>query len=158
MRGPFDVWAPRPGRVRLAIDGQAVEMSRGADDWWSPTVTLPDDATRYGYLLDDADRPVPDPRSRRLPDGVHGLSQAFDPSAYAWRDQGWTGRQLAGSVLYELHVGTFTREGTLDAALGHLDHLRSIGVDLVELLPVNAFNGTHNWGYDGVAWFAVSEE
>ena len=70
----------------------------------------------------------------------------------------WTGRQLAGSVIYELHVGTFTPEGTFDAALGKLDHLRSIGVDLVEVMPVNAFNGTHNWGYDGVLWSAVHEQ
>ena len=73
------------------------------------------------------------------------------------RDDAWTGRQLAGAVVYELHVGTFTPEGTLDAALGRLDHLTEIGVDLVELMPVNAFNGTHNWGYDGVGWFAVDE-
>ncbi len=88
---------------------------------------------------------------------MHELSRSYDPSAFAWTDQTWTGRQLAGAVLYELHVGTFTPEGTLDAAAGRLEHLRSIGVDLVELLPVNAFDGTHNWGYDGVGWFAVAE-
>ncbi|WP_447644694.1 alpha-amylase family glycosyl hydrolase [Nocardioides zeae] len=88
---------------------------------------------------------------------MHGLSRTFDPGAFTWTDAGWTGRQLPGSVVYELHVGTFTPEGTLDAAVGRLDHLLSIGVDLVELLPVNAFNGTHNWGYDGVGWFAVTE-
>ena len=86
------------------------------------------------------------------------LSRTFDPGAHEWTDGSWTGRQLAGSVVYELHVGTFTPEGTFDAALGRLDHLRSIGVDLVELLPVNAFNGTHNWGYDGVLWSAVHEQ
>jgi maltooligosyltrehalose trehalohydrolase len=88
---------------------------------------------------------------------VHALSRTFDPATHAWQDSAWTGRQLAGSVIYELHVGTFTPEGTFDAALGKLDHLRSIGVDFVELLPVNAFNGPHNWGYDGVLWSAVHE-
>ncbi len=111
----------------------------------------------YGYLIDDSDVPRPDPRSRRQPDGVHGRSRTFDPGVHVWGDEAWTGRQLAGSVIYELHLGTFTPEGTLDAALDRLDHLRSIGVDFVELMPVNAFNGTHNWGYDGVDWFAVDE-
>lgn len=167
MRGPFDVWAPLPSRVRLVCGdnagGGVVEMSRADDGWWTPAAPLPalgaDPEVDYGYLLDDDREPRPDPRSRRQPDndGVHGLSRRFDPSAYHWHDQAWTGRQLAGSVIYELHVGTFTPEGTLDAAVGRLDHLRSIGVDFVELLPVNAFNGTHNWGYDGVLWHAVHE-
>ena len=90
--------------------------------------------------------------------GCTGGRARSTTAAYAWTDGAWTGRQLAGAVLYELHVGTFTPEGTLDAALGRLDHLRDLGVDLVELLPVNAFNGTHSWGYDGVLWSAVHEE
>ncbi|WP_228941235.1 malto-oligosyltrehalose trehalohydrolase [Nocardioides sp. Leaf374] len=161
VRGPFDVWAPVPERVRLHVAGaEPVAMTRGDDGWWTPAGAVPGaDAgpVDYGYLLDDDDTPRPDPRSRRQPDGVHGLSRSFDPSAYAWGDGAWTGRQLAGSVVYELHVGTFTPEGTLDAALGRLDHLVDLGVDLVEVMPVNAFNGTHNWGYDGVAWYAVDE-
>ncbi len=88
---------------------------------------------------------------------MHGLSRVFDPRAHAWRDRGWTGRQLAGGVVYELHIGTFTPEGTLDAAIGRLDHLVDLGVDFVEVLPVNAFNGEWNWGYDGVLWYAVQE-
>jgi maltooligosyltrehalose trehalohydrolase len=87
---------------------------------------------------------------------VHGLSRR-DPMTYEWQDAAWTGRQLAGSVIYELHIGTFTPAGTLDSAIERLDHLVDLGVDLVEVMPVNAFNGTHNWGYDGVAWFAVAE-
>ncbi len=159
-RGPFDVWAPRPQRVRLTIAGEVVEMVRADGGWWTPSEPVPDPSkgeVDYGYLLDELETPRPDPRSRRQPDGVHGLSRTWDPGAHEWRDQSWTGRQLAGAVIYELHLGTFTPEGTLDAALGRLDHLRSIGVDLVELMPVNSFNGTHNWGYDGVAWFAVDE-
>lgn len=166
-RGPFDVWAPKPTRVRLLVDGDGgtvVEMERGDDGWWTPAGPLPPRAADpaaecdYGYLLDDDPEPRPDPRSRWQPGGVHELSRRFDPAAYSWGDQAWTGRQLAGSVIYELHLGTFTPEGTLDAAAGRLDHLRSLGVDFVELLPVNAFNGTHNWGYDGVAWFAVQQD
>lgn len=157
----FDVWAPRAGTVTLQIgagdDATRVPMIRKADDWWTPAVPVPLGEVDYGYLVDDADRPLPNPRSRRQPDGVHGLSRTFDPTAHTWTDTAWTGRQLAGSVIYELHVGTFTPEGTFDAALGRLDHLRSIGVDFIELMPVNAFNGTHNWGYDGVLWSAVHE-
>ena len=156
--GPFDVWAPRPDRVRLVLDGETLPMARAEDGWWSPETAIgePPTSVDYGYLLDDDPDPRPDPRSRRQPGGVHALSR-WDRTTYDWNDSGWTGRQLAGSVIYELHVGTFTPEGDLDAAIGKLDHLRSIGVDLVELMPVNAFNGTHNWGYDGVGWFAVHE-
>ncbi len=163
-RGPFDVWAPRPDRVRLLcgdnVGGTVVEMECRDDGWWTPAEPLPRAVDHpdvdYGYLLDDDPEPRPDPRSRRQPGGVHELSRR-DRTTYDWADSGWTGRQLAGSVIYELHVGTFTPQGDLDAAIGKLDHLRDIGVDFVELMPVNAFNGTHNWGYDGVGWFAVHE-
>jgi len=161
-RGPYDVWAPRPERLRLAVGDRVVEMTRGSDDWWTPSEPVPGPAPAtqvdYGYLVDGDHDPRPDPRSRRLPAGVHGRSRTYDAAAHVWQDSSWTGRQLAGSVIYELHVGTFTPEGTLDAALTRLEHLASIGVDFVELLPVNGFNGRHNWGYDGVAWFAVTEE
>nr|BFE69471.1 malto-oligosyltrehalose trehalohydrolase [Actinoplanes digitatis] len=88
---------------------------------------------------------------------MHGPSRVYDHSAFGWTDGAWTGRQLPGSVLYELHVGTFTAEGTFDAAAARLDHLADLGVDLVELLPVASFNGEHNWGYDGVCWYAPHE-
>ncbi len=152
----FEVWAPRPGLVRLECDGATHEMERDADGWWRADVPVSGEAD-YGFLLDDDPTPRPDPRSRRQPDGVHGLSRTYDPATFAWTDQGWTGRQLAGSVVYEMHVGTFTPSGTLDSAIERLDHLADLGVDLVEVMPVNAFNGTHNWGYDGVGWHAVSE-
>ncbi len=157
-RGRFDVWAPRPTTVRLSVGDDVVPMRRGDDGWWTPDGPVPDGEVDYGYLLDDSSTPVPDPRSRRQPHGVHERSRTFDPTTYDWSDGAWTGRQLAGAVIYELHIGTFTPEGTFDAALGKLDHLRSIGVDFVEVMPVNAVNGTHNWGYDGVLWSAVHEQ
>ena len=159
-RGPFDVWAPHASRLRLSVGDETVELQHTDRGWWTPSEPVPDPTKGdidYGYLIDDADAPVPDPRSRRQPAGVHQRSRTHRPEAFAWTDEQWTGRQLAGAVIYELHLGTFTPEGTLDAALGRLDHLRSIGVDFVELMPVNSFNGTHNWGYDGVDWFAVDE-
>lgn len=161
-RGPLDVWAPRPQRVRLQVGAgggqRVVDMTRDTDGWWTPAGPVPTDGpVDYGYLLDDDPEPRPDPRSRRQPGGVHGLSRR-DTTTYEWGDAAWTGRQLAGSVIYELHVGTFTPTGTLDSAIERLDHLVDLGVDLVEVMPVNAFNGTHNWGYDGVAWFAVHEQ
>lgn len=175
-RAPYAVWAPLPDRVRLVLrpvteaDADAtpagasyeiVEMARDDDGWWTPTEPVPVvGEVDYGYLLDDDSDPVaalPDPRSLRQPDGVHGLSRTVDLAAHAWGDDRWRGRPLAGSVIYELHVGTFTPDGTLDAAIERLDHLRSLGVDLVELMPVNAVNGTWNWGYDGVLWSAVHE-
>ncbi len=112
---------------------------------------------RYGFLLDDDPTVLPDPRSARQPDGVHECSavHALDPEA--WTDADWTGRPLPGAVFYELHIGTFTPDGTFDAAIERLDHLVDLGVTVVELMPVNAFDGIHNWGYDGVLWYAVHE-
>jgi maltooligosyltrehalose trehalohydrolase len=156
-RGRFDVWAPLPARVRLSVGDDVVPMRRDDDGWWSPVAPTPEGEVDYGFIVDDGPEPLPDPRSRRQPGGVHQRSRTFDPAAFSWTDGSWTGRQLAGSVIYELHIGTFTPEGTFDGALGRIDHLRSIGVDLVEVMPVNAFNGTHNWGYDGVLWYSVHE-
>ncbi|MES2169436.1 MAG: malto-oligosyltrehalose trehalohydrolase [Actinomycetota bacterium] len=151
----FEVWAPVPARVTLLLDGVRHPMTRVDDGWWSAPDGLAGDD--YGYLLDDDGHPLPDPRSRRQPVSVHELSRTFDASAFGWTDADWTGRQLAGAMIYELHLGTFTQEGTLDAAIGRLDHLVSLGVGFVELLPVNGFNGDHNWGYDGVLWYTVDE-
>jgi maltooligosyltrehalose trehalohydrolase len=150
----FEVWAPRPELVRLQLGERIVAMKRGAGGWWSPAEPVewrPDLA--YGYLLDDDPRLRPDPRSRRQPDGVHGASMTVALP----EPQPWPGRALPGGVIYELHIGTFTREGTLDSAIARLDHLVELGIDFVEVLPVNAFNGVHNWGYDGVLWYAVQE-
>ncbi|MFK4295300.1 maltooligosyltrehalose trehalohydrolase [Arthrobacter sp. GAS37] len=154
----FDVWAPFAESVTLLAEGQHHEMRSldgGAAGWWTADVPRRP-GTDYGYLV-NGEGPFPDPRSQRQPDGVHALSRTFDASSYAWNDADWAGRGLGGAVIYELHLGTFTPEGTLDAAVEKLDYLVELGIDFVELLPVNAFNGPHNWGYDGVLWFAVHE-
>jgi maltooligosyltrehalose trehalohydrolase len=150
----FELWAPAPESVTLLLDGERHPMSRQDDGWWAAPHGLT--GTDYGYLLDDDESPVPDPRSRRQPVSVHGLSRTVEHD-FAWTDSSWRGRQLAGGIIYELHLGTFTPEGTLDSAIERLDHLVSLGVDFVELLPVNGFNGDHNWGYDGVLWYTVDE-
>ncbi|HEX3196096.1 MAG TPA: malto-oligosyltrehalose trehalohydrolase [Propionibacteriaceae bacterium] len=162
----FVVWAPHRSSVTLMIkkvsDSTPVKVAMERDDegWWIPAEPLPDDGIGefdYGFVLDDSDIVLPDPRSRRQPNGVHGWSRTFDADEFGWSDQKWTGKQLAGCIIYELHVGTFTTEGTLTAAIERLDHLVKLGIDFVELMPVNAFNGPHNWGYDGVHWYAVHE-
>jgi maltooligosyltrehalose trehalohydrolase len=152
----FEVWAPEK-TVRLLVDGQERAMERGAGGWWRLDVPQAGPGSDYAYVLPDHDAPLPDPRSRWQPGGVHGPSRVYDHAAFPWSDGAWTGRQLPGAVLYEMHVGTFTTEGTFDAAVERLDHLVALGVDLVELLPVNSFNGEYNWGYDGVCWFAPHE-
>ena len=152
----FEVWVPEK-TVRLRVDGTDREMERGDDGWWRLDVPEAGPGTDYAYLLPGHDGALPDPRSAWQPGGVHGPSRVYDHSAFAWTDGSWTGRQLPGAVLYELHVGTFTPQGTFDAAIERLDHLVDLGVDLVELLPVNSFNGEYNWGYDGVCWYAPHE-
>jgi maltooligosyltrehalose trehalohydrolase len=149
----FEVWAPRPDRVELVLDQVRTPMQRGDDGWWWAEVTDAGPGTRYGYSLDGGP-PRPDPRSMHQPDGVDGLSAVVDHGAFAWTDHAWRGVPLAGAVLYELHVGTFSDAGTFDGAIEHLPHLVELGVDAVELLPVAEFSGSRGWGYDGVDLFA----
>ncbi len=153
----FEVWAPERDRVRVLVDGTTRPMVRDDAGWWRATVAEAGPSSSYAFLLDDDPTPLPDPRSLRQPAGVHGASRVYDPDSFIWTDHSWTGRQLAGSVLYELHIGTFTAEGTFGSAIERLDHLVGLGVDLVEVLPVNAVDGPRNWGYDGVGWYAVTE-
>lgn len=152
----FAVWAPVPRMVRLDVDGALTDMSRTDDGWWRAVVDC-DPEARYGFVLGDDPTVLPDPRSPRQPDGVHGPSQLWDANAFHWTDDRWTGRSIEGSVIYELHTGTFTSAGTFDAAIEKLDYLVDLGADFVQLMPVNAFNGEYGWGYDGVLWYAVHE-
>lgn len=151
----FAVWAPKPDTVRLDVDGSVSPMTRDEDGWWRAEVDAAPDA-RYGFLLDDDPTPLPDPRSPRQPEGVHERSQLWERPP-ARTDESWTGRSVQGAVIYELHIGSFTPAGTFDSAIDRLDHLVDLGVDFVEVMPVNAFSGTHGWGYDGVLWYAVHE-
>ena len=152
----FRVWAPKPELVRLDVDGAVHAMTRSDDGWWHTTVAAPSGA-RYGYLLDDDPTVLPDPRSARQPDGVHARSQLWDSTDAIWTDDDWPGRSVEGAVIYELHIGTFTADGTFDSAIEKLDYLVDLGIDFVELMPVNSFAGTHGWGYDGVLWYSVHE-
>jgi maltooligosyltrehalose trehalohydrolase len=158
----FRVWAPFAERMRVRTRIHGLQpfdtvMRREHDGWWTVEVPQADPGTDYGYLIDDATAARPDPRSRWQPNGVHELSRVYDTHAYTWSDRGWTGRDLPGAVIYEMHIGTFTPEGTFDGAIGHLDHLAELGITHVEVMPVNAVNGVWNWGYDGVGWYAVHE-
>jgi malto-oligosyltrehalose trehalohydrolase len=159
----FSVWAPAVRRVEIDVAGQQYPMTLetpgtpdGHSGWWS--VDVPDVAVGidYGFRLDDGEL-LPDPRSPRQPFGVKGPSRTYDHSAFHWTDGRWRGGALHGSVIYELHVGTFTEEGTFDAAIERLDHLRALGIHTVELMPVAAFPGHHGWGYDGINLWAVHE-
>ncbi|KAB2351631.1 malto-oligosyltrehalose trehalohydrolase [Actinomadura rudentiformis] len=163
MTTTFEVWAPGAERVQVAT-GNGAKLVRHAmrpveerPGRWRAEVADAGHGTDYGFVLDDVDEVLPDPRSLWQPYGAHGVSRVYEHDRFAWTDQSWRGRPLRGSVLYELHIGTFTPEGTLDAAIGKLDHLVSLGVDAVELMPMASFPGTQGWGYDGVHLWAVHE-
>jgi len=130
-------------------------MRPAGGGWWEDAASLAH-GERYAFRLDGGD-PLPDPRAVWLPDGVNAPAAAYDHAVFAWTDHGWRGRPLAGGVVYELHLGTFTPEGTLDAAGLRLPYLAGLGVTHVELLPVAAFDGERGWGYDGVGVWAVHE-
>ncbi|MER5405859.1 malto-oligosyltrehalose trehalohydrolase [Streptomyces sp. NPDC002769] len=152
----FEVWAPQADRVALHCEGATSALERDPEraGWWTGDAEARD-GTRYGFAVDDG--PVlPDPRSRRQPDGPDGVSAVVAQDRYAWRAE-WAGRPLPGAVLYELHVGTYTPEGTLDSAAERLGHLAELGVTHVELMPLCPFPGRHGWGYEGVSLWAVHE-
>jgi len=152
----FRIWAPAASQAEVELSGKRLQLSRADGGWWEVTAAGAAADARYGFRLDGGDL-LSDPRSLRQPDGPGGLSQCYDQTAFDWTDDGWRGGPLPGSVIYELHVGTFTAEGTFEAAIKRLDHLRDLGVDVVELMPVTAFPGRHGWGYDGISLWAVHE-
>jgi len=138
--------------VAVAVGDEQIPMTEQQDGWWQGPELDP--GTDYWFVLDDNGEKLPDPASRWQPDGVHGPSRVYDQDAYAWHDADWAGRDLPGSVIYELHIGTFTEGATFDSAIDRLPHLVDLGITHVEVLPINAVNGTWNWGYDGVDWYA----
>ncbi|MCZ7660864.1 MAG: malto-oligosyltrehalose trehalohydrolase [Xanthobacteraceae bacterium] len=149
----FRLWAPKHDRILLRIDADEREMQRREGGWHALHVDGLGAGARYGFVLPDGLR-VPDPASRFQPQDVHGPSEVVDPHAYRWNDAAWKGRPWEECVLYELHVGAFTPEGTFRAAIDRLDHLADLGITAIELMPVADFPGVRNWGYDGVLPFA----
>jgi maltooligosyltrehalose trehalohydrolase len=152
----FAVWAPHAGDVAVQVGESVSPMSPQARGWWAADVASAGHYSEYAFRVDGGE-PIPDPRSPWQPRGVDGPSRVYDQERYQWSDPGWRGLALPGSALYELHVGTFTPEGTFDGAAARLDHLVELGVDGVELLPCNGFAGERGWGYDGVDLYAVHE-
>ena len=159
----FRVWAPKPSKLELILQGadgqgpgggqRVIELENAEHGYRQAHVSDTGVGTRYGYRI-DGEGPYPDPCSRSQPDGVHGLSEVLDASAFAWTDDAWIAPEFADLVLYECHIGTLTTEGTFDAAATLMAELRGIGFTAVELMPIATFPGRWNWGYDGTQLFA----
>jgi maltooligosyltrehalose trehalohydrolase len=155
----FRVWAPLRTRVDVVLsrgDGggeSAHPLAREEGGYWSGVVDEARAGSLYRFRLDGGGA-FPDPASRFQPEGPHGPSMVVDPAAYAWKDAHWRGTSIPGQVIYELHVGTLTREGTWRAAIGELARLADLGVTLLEVMPVADFPGAFGWGYDGVNLYA----
>jgi len=150
----FRLWAPECDAVGLCIDdGPPIPMSRCGDGWFEQIVAEAGAGTRYHFAVKDGMR-VPDPASRFNPDDVHGASEVVDPAFFHWQDANWRGRRWEEAVVYELHVGTFSPEGSFAGVIERLDYLVELGVTAIELMPVADFPGARNWGYDGALPFA----
>jgi maltooligosyltrehalose trehalohydrolase len=153
----FRVWAPAAQGVTLRLTNE-----HDARDWPMQSVdgqhfalqAFARAGDRYFYIVDQ-NKPVPDPVSRLLPEGVHGPTEIVDAENFSWNDANWRGLPLEEYVIYELHIGTFTPEGTFDAAIAQLPYLKKLGITVIEIMPVGAFPGARNWGYDGVSPYAV---
>ncbi|MGA2370355.1 MAG: malto-oligosyltrehalose trehalohydrolase [Candidatus Korobacteraceae bacterium] len=153
----FRVWAPWQREITLRLRRasaapQNLSMRRDGEDFVGIATASAGD--RYTYVLADG-TVVPDPVSRFLPDGVHGTTEIVDPAAFRWSDDEWRGLALRDYVIYELHVGTFTPDGTFDGVIGKLEYLKRLGITVIEIMPVAACPGARNWGYDGVSPYAV---
>jgi maltooligosyltrehalose trehalohydrolase len=154
----FRVWAPEHSQMDLVLTGDKAQlhpMQAEPAGYWSVCLPQVSAGTRYKFRIDGGDW-YPDPSSRYQPDGPHGDSQVVDPAKFAWSDAGWTGVSPACAVIYELHIGTFTKAGTWSAACDQLPFLAELGITLLEVMPVNDFAGNFGWGYDGVNEYAPS--
>jgi maltooligosyltrehalose trehalohydrolase len=149
----FRVWAPHAERVQLLVDGSLVPMAPQQNGYWHCENADARHGTDYAFVLDGGD-PLPDPRSSWQPSGVHARSRVVDHSRFQWSDAEWRPWVFSSAIIYELHIGTFTPEGTFDGAAGRLEYLKRLGITHVELMPVAEFSGEWGWGYDGVDLFA----
>lgn len=153
----FRVWAPEKDSVQLHVVfpfDQFFPMKKDAWGFFTVSIDNPGSPLRYFYQLEEGEE-FPDPASRFQPEGVHGPSETVDHHAFTWQDAEWKGLPLEDTILYELHVGTFTPEGTFEAIIPRLDALKEVGINAIELMPVAQFPGSRNWGYDGVYPYAV---
>ena len=154
----FGIWAPKAQKMAVKVNTNIMPLKgpnkRG---WWTLEVEAAGHNDDYAFLIDDDPTPYPDPRSQSQANGVHGMSRLYDHRAFKWHDQTWRGVPKAGAILYELHIGTFSKEGTFDGAISHLDYLADLGITHIELLPIVEFAGQRGWGYDGVSIFATHE-
>jgi maltooligosyltrehalose trehalohydrolase len=150
----FRVWAPKARTVEVKIEQDRFPLKECDRGWWSAAVPMAGPGTDYLFVINGEEPAVPDPRSSWQPYGVHGASRVFDHAAFEWTDASWQAPPLSSAIIYELHVGTFTPDGTLESAESRLDYLKDLGVSHVELMPVAAFPGKWGWGYDGVDLYA----
>jgi maltooligosyltrehalose trehalohydrolase len=153
----FTVWAPEKQKMKLHIvhpSEHKIEMQKDDEGYFTTEVRTPA-GTRYLYIIDDAEKGSPDPCSQYQPEGVHGASEVIDHKEYKWDDTGWKVPAFEDIILYELHIGTFTEQGTFESAIEKLDLLTEVGINAIEIMPVAQFPGSRNWGYDGVYPYAV---
>ncbi|HEV3114524.1 MAG TPA: malto-oligosyltrehalose trehalohydrolase [Candidatus Binataceae bacterium] len=151
------VWAPNAQRVAVQLDGRRLAMEKEGGEargWWRLRSAEATAGADYAFIIDDDERPLPDPRSPWQPQGVHSPSRIVDHDAFTWTDGDFAAPALSDAIIYELHIGTFTAQGTFESAIARLDHLVELGVTHVELMPVPQFPGARGWGYDGVDLFA----
>jgi maltooligosyltrehalose trehalohydrolase len=153
----FRVWAPKPTRVEVVLNGGGLprSLSQEMNGYWSGSIHDAEEGMTYQYRLEGTQL-CPDPCSRFQPEGPHGPSQIVNPSTYQWHDGGWKGVRMHGQVIYELHIGTFTPAGTFNSAITQLDELKALGITVIEVMPVAEFPGRWNWGYDGVDLYAAA--
>jgi maltooligosyltrehalose trehalohydrolase len=149
----FRVWAPEAVQVEIKIGSDLFPMTAGEDGWWFAALPLSRAGIDYAFIL-EGDEPLPDPRSPWQPNGIHGFSRTMDHDAFSWTDRHWRAQPFSSAIVYELHIGTFTPQGTFLAAIGKLHHLVALGITHLELMPLAEFSGNRGWGYDGVDLYA----
>ncbi len=154
----FSIWAPNASHLQIVVDGTPYPMQLQPNGYWYAGIASADHGSDYAFLIHDDQHPYPDPRSPWQPNGVHAASRVYDHNRFQWNTPAtWSAPPPADTVVYELHIGTFTPEGTFDAAIARLPYLKELGITLVEIMPVASVPGRWGWGYDGVALYAPQE-